>query len=117
MDKNSDFQRAIVEYLEGCHIGDFGDKTSDEVGQTILQHSLSNPLYKDPTLTLPSCPPTLECVCNNYDCVKCLKQNNWWAQYKDECDDLAYRSNKHKQCSQSKGISKGCLDKNDNCKG
>ena len=36
MDENSDFQQAIVEYLEGCHVGDFGDQTSDEVGQSIL---------------------------------------------------------------------------------
>ncbi|KAE9393331.1 hypothetical protein BT96DRAFT_959085 [Gymnopus androsaceus JB14] len=47
----------MVKYLESAHVGEFENKTSDEVRQDIEQQKLENPNYEDPSLKLPLVEP------------------------------------------------------------
>src|SRR5712692_7166503 len=64
MDPNSDFQKKIVEYLEGVHVGEFLTGSMDDVKKNVNK-DIECKDYKDPTQTLPNPPPEpSECSCN-----------------------------------------------------
>src|ERR1700730_11215919 len=67
MDKNSDFQKKLVEYLESSHIGEFLTGTFEEVKYKQEVNKLSKD-YIDPTLTLPQMPPSR---CPDKSCSTC----------------------------------------------
>ncbi len=65
-----------------------------------------DPNYKNPTETLPLCPPSLCQVKHTKDqsdirpCVDCNNTADWWSQFENTTDDLLYKSNIH-TCRQS----------------
>ncbi len=87
---NSEFLEKMVQYLEKCHVGEFGDKTSDEVKQDIEQQELDDPEYVDPSLKLPIPPPTRTYTCGNLnECKSCQDYANWWKHFELDSNDLA----------------------------
>jgi hypothetical protein len=133
MNKDSDFQRSLIEYLEGCQKGEFLTGTLEDIKSkvpetaskhltgihTILEEKLNNEKkenYKDPTQTMPEAPPE-NCDKN---CDSCQPSKTWWNQFQETVDDILLRSNIHKCTSadtnKSKFKAKGCLNKNGICK-
>ena len=107
MDPTSDFQKKIVEYLEGSHKGEFINGTMSEVLEKIQQLKQNNPSRVVPTETLPT-PPPQRCTKTHSEgdtCGDCDALNQWWAQYEAEVDEILYSSNIH-QCSMRWGNSK-----------
>ncbi|EIW57813.1 uncharacterized protein TRAVEDRAFT_76881, partial [Trametes versicolor FP-101664 SS1] len=106
MDPNSDFQKAMVEYLESVHMGEFMTGSMKSVKQNIAEEDHKNPSRVPPTETLPEPPPK---KCNHStksDCDQCQKHTSWWTRFKQTVDEILYLSNRH-TC---------CTDKNGNCK-
>ncbi|TFK48425.1 hypothetical protein OE88DRAFT_1634621, partial [Heliocybe sulcata] len=94
MDVNSAFRQKMLEYLEGAHQGHFIDKNLSEV-ENDVKFAESDPLYKNPTQTLPDIPPV---PCNHSSdpqCPRCDTSNKWWIKFKGTVNDLLYRSNIH----------------------
>ena len=94
MDPNSDFQKAMVEYLEGVHQGEFITGTLEDVC-----HDVNNGANSDgcqpPTYTLPEPPPP---SCKNHQCQGCFLcwcLGIWVHKFKYTIDDLLRRSNVH----------------------
>jgi hypothetical protein len=123
MDPTSDFQKAMVEYLESVHIGEFMTGKMEDVKAKVDKEVATNKEYKDPTQTLPI-PPPPECPNNNCDtCENCKEMDEWEEQFKNTVDDLLLRSNVH-ECRTSiaadekkqKKECRGCLSKNGQCK-
>jgi hypothetical protein len=118
MDNDSEFQRKLVEYLEGCHIGEFITGTMEDIKNKV-PHISEKALgihavqintekneqsdindYQNPTLTLPKAPPQA-CIDQCDQCMQCDDLTNWWKNYNETVDDIILRSNVHK-CSASK---------------
>ncbi|KZT23611.1 hypothetical protein NEOLEDRAFT_1018916, partial [Neolentinus lepideus HHB14362 ss-1] len=94
MDKTSEFQTRMVEYLESVHKGEFMDQTKDEV-QNEVSYIASHPEYQDPTQTLPD-PPPYPCEHTyNDNCHTCTKSKIWWETFKKTVNDLLLKSNIH----------------------
>lgn len=95
MDDNSTFQKKMVEYLEGVHMGEFLTGSHQKVQQIVNNNMIQND-YVSPTETLPA-PPPLKCkktvACG--DCAKCIELDNWRDHYRDTVDDILLRSNVH----------------------
>ena len=121
MDRTSDFQKKMVEYLEAVHQGEFFDGQLHDVNQRVKEEQKNDLEYLDPTKTMPEPPPELcqekECSC----CEKCSNVNSWWIKFRRTVDDLVMRSNGH-SCRMStkdrdgNDIRKGCLNKQGKCK-
>jgi hypothetical protein len=109
MNKDSEFQKSLVEYLEGCQKGEFltgpieavklkvpGTSTNNVTGiHAILENESNkqkNSNYKDPTQTMPEAPPK---HCQN-NCDTCQPSKTWWNQFQETVDDILLRSNVHK---------------------
>ena len=101
MDSESDFQKAMVEYLESVHQGEFFNGKLEDVVEKIEEHQ-KNPKYIPPTKTMPEAPPLL-CVernsCNV--CDNCKALTGWWSWFQSVVDDLIKRSNLRNDCSKS----------------
>ena len=101
MDPGSDFQKAIVKYLEAVHKGEFFDGKLQDVVERIEEYQ-TNPDYIPPTKTMPEAPPpqcTKRKACNV--CDNCKDLTNWWSRFKSTVDDLVKHSNLHNDCSKS----------------
>jgi hypothetical protein len=97
MDPNSDFQKKIVEYLEGVHVGEFMTGNMDEVKEQVHENMKAKEC-RDPLQTLPDpSPEPTDCDCNKYE--SCESAANWWQNFKNTVDDLILRSNVHKCCA------------------
>jgi len=97
MDPNSDFQKKIIEYLEGVHVGEFLTGSIDNVKKNVNQ-DIECKDYKDPTQTLPDpLPEPSEFSCN--ECDSCNNTTNWWNGFKQTVDVLILRSNVHQCCT------------------
>jgi hypothetical protein len=95
MDPTSDFQKAMVEYLESVHIGEFMTGKMEDVNAEVDKNARENKDYQDPTQTLPI-PPPQECSDNNCEtCENCNDMAEWEEQFKNTVDDLLIRSNIH----------------------
>ena len=121
MDKTSDFQKLMVEYLEGVHQGEMFEGSLEEVKAHVKAESTNNPGYLDPTQTMPEAPPQL---CSNRFCITCetcAKVESWWTKFRKLTDDLLSRSNYH-TCNTSiedkngRTLKKGCLNSKGECK-
>ena len=101
MDPKSDFQKAMVEYLEAVHKGEFFDGKLEDVVERTEEYQ-KNPEYIPPTKTMPE-PPPPRCpkrnACDN--CDNCKALTSWWSRFKSTVDDLVKRSNRHNDCSKS----------------
>jgi hypothetical protein len=60
-----------------------------------------SPEYKDPTQTLPECPPPLCKHSMKDDCARCKKHKDWQSKFKSTVDDILLKSNVHK-CGRGK---------------
>ena len=117
MSLDSQFQKSLVEYLEGVHSGEpkTGSLAKVLTRQPVKQHlglgihKIVNPeasssagpgdvSYQDPTQTMPVAPPPL-CAdhpeTDGTDCMACGKLSSWWTMYDSVTDDLIARSNIH----------------------
>ncbi|KDR76171.1 hypothetical protein GALMADRAFT_16292, partial [Galerina marginata CBS 339.88] len=114
--KNGDakFQKALVDYLENAHTGDFLTGTIDEVREKVYGDSGNEERSQpDPTLFLPAHPPD---ICANEHCKgcsKCPEKEKWLEAYKDEVDNLVLRSNVHSCRVSSKA--KSCITADGTC--
>ena len=98
MDPASNFQKAMVEYLENCHKGEFINGTMETMAKKPDQDKISNPTKIPLTESLPK-PPPHSCKDEHEEgakCLQCEKYRAWWKQYKDEVDEIVYQSNVHK---------------------
>ena len=101
MDPESDFQKAMVEYLEAVHKGEFFDGKLEDVVERIEEYQ-KNPEYIPPTKTMPEAPPPRCPERNPCDvCDNCKALTSWWSRFKSTVDDLVKRSNRHNDCSKS----------------
>jgi len=117
MSPDSQFQKSLVEYLEGVHLGEtkIGSLAEVLACQPAKQHlglgihkvvspkALSSTGsddigYQNPTQNMSIAPPP---VCaehpetNGTDSIACGKLSSWWAMYDSITDDLIARSNIH----------------------
>ena len=101
MDTESDFQKAMVEYLEAVHQGEFFDGKLEDVVERIEEYQKKSE-YIPPTKTMPEAPPP-HCQEHNAsnDCINCKALTSWWSNFKSTVDDLVKRSNRHNDCSKS----------------
>lgn len=122
LDKSSDFQKQMVEYMESAHQGEFYTGELAEVSKQVKEAQARDPHYKDPTKVMPE-PPPFECktkVCEP-GCEQCFKLEGWWDKFRSTVDDLLLRSNIHSCRSSTKDkngmdIKKGCVNKQGKCK-
>ena len=117
MNEDGEFQRSLIQYLEGCQKGEFltgsmeyvkskvptdlENKTKGihSVFQNESPQTVGKP-YQDPTQTLPEKPP-ISCVSNKHtSCDACQLLSQWWLNFYGTVDDILLRSNVHK-CSSS----------------
>lgn len=122
MDRTSDFQKKMVEYLEAVHTGQFFDGSLSDVRNGVKESELHDPEYVDPTKTMPDRPPPMcsKNACDD-DCVKCISVLTWWDRFKRTVDDLLFRSNVHSCRSpvknkEGKEVKKGCLNNEGQCR-
>ena len=100
MNKDSEFQKKIVSYLESVHVGEFQTGTHAEVNYNVDIASVDRS-YIDPTKVLPT-PPVKKCDDKNCsECEKCIANDKWWSDYYTTVDDILLRSNMH-TCSGQK---------------
>ena len=94
LDPNSDFQKHIVEYLEGVHMGEFFNGPMEHIRLKVESKENES---SSPTLTLPEHAPT-QCKIhsNDDDCQQCIVNNKWWSKFKDTVDHIVFRSNRHR---------------------
>jgi hypothetical protein len=115
MDKNSDFQQRMVEYLESVHCGEFMTGSMNDVGLSVKEKS-QYPEYKDPTQTMPEPPPKL-CPLSCKGCSKCHLKAEWKNKFEDTVDDLLWRSNVHIHTTDKNGNNTSkCVNKSGQCK-
>ncbi|KAI0349273.1 hypothetical protein OH77DRAFT_1378076, partial [Trametes cingulata] len=118
MDPSSDFQKAMVEYLESVHIGEFMTGTMESVGKRLAEEDHKNPSRVPPTETLPEAPPEKCAHDAQSDCAKCQDYKSWWDRFKHTVDEILYLSNRH-TCQKSdkpEFDNRGCTDQNGVCK-
>src|SRR6266478_1696126 len=114
MDKNSDFQQKMVEYLESVHCGEFLSGSMPAVGISVKEHSKSSD-YKAPTQTMPEAPPKF-CSPSCKGCVKCKLKQDWKENFENTVDDLLWRSNVHIHTTDKSGNNTSKCTKNGQCK-
>ncbi|KAA1480015.1 hypothetical protein DENSPDRAFT_862104 [Dentipellis sp. KUC8613] len=79
--KDSEFQQALISYLENTHQGGYMDATAAEISTNIAISDYEVKGLPNPTLTLPMGPPD--------------NTAKWWQQYKSETNELIFRCNRH----------------------
>ncbi|KAJ3504480.1 hypothetical protein NMY22_g17910 [Coprinellus aureogranulatus] len=139
--KDGAFQKALIDYLESAFKGEFATGSMEQVKAEVNAKVASNPSghpegYLDPTMTLPSPPPTQICSHTDSadpDCPHCRNLSTWMRHLREETDDILLRSNVHSCRVQRKlndndikastkggdltmqSLAKGCLDKDGVC--
>jgi len=94
LDPNSDFQKLIVEYLEGVHMGEFFNGPMEHIHLRVESKENES---DSPTLTLPEHAPTQCKIHSNDDnCQQCIRNKKWWSKYKDTVDHIMFQSNHHR---------------------
>ncbi|KAK0491919.1 hypothetical protein EDD18DRAFT_1026025, partial [Armillaria luteobubalina] len=95
LDPKSNFQKRMVEWLEGCHMGELFNGSQSEV-QAQVENKKMKPGYVDPTKILPIAPPN-ECTVQlaHKNCPTCNDTQTWHQTYQETVDDLIVRSNIH----------------------
>jgi hypothetical protein len=95
MDPDSEFQKQMVEYLEGVHQGEFITRNMESVCVGVDEAEKLES-YENLTKTLPERPPPAckQKTCKS--CFNCTLLSVWWHKFKHTVDDLLWRSNIHK---------------------
>ncbi|KAI0713348.1 hypothetical protein C8Q76DRAFT_620844, partial [Earliella scabrosa] len=109
MDSNSDFQKAMVEYLESVHKGEFINGDMNDVGEEVKKHE-SEMFHIPPTETLPSIPPPKCDHATTPECSQCNNYLKWQDRYVKEVDEIVYLSNVHRCVTRSKSSKLGEVD-------
>jgi hypothetical protein len=121
MDRSSDFQQKMVQYLEAVCKGEFLTGSLGDVSKFVSDAKNNDASYADSTKTMPEPPPIQRKEKHAHEsCSKCLATNEWWSKFNCTVDDIILRSNMHKCRMTSKDkngndLRKGCL-KNGCCK-
>ena len=88
MDRTSDFQQQIVQYLESVHRGEFFNGRLADISQSVAESERNESNYTDPTKTMPE-PPPLWCQKSNCnDCIDCIMKSTWQTKFKQTVDDI-----------------------------
>ena len=107
MDDKSDFQQAMVAYLESVHQGEHIDGSMESVHQRLESQEQSDPTRVCPTETLPERPPDI-CITHklNFDaeCAPCASYVKWQSRYQAETDDVLFKSNRHQSRHKSMAV-------------
>lgn len=116
MDSNSDFQKAMVEYLESVHMGEFMTGSMESVKQNIAEEDHKNPSRVPPTETLPEPPPrkcdhSTKSALPNQTVIS-VRSIHPGGLVKQTVDEILYLSNRH-TCRASSKKDKADLDKSD----
>lgn len=85
MNKDSEFQNKLIEYLKSCHTGDYIELSHDHVKTNVDTDEYVYNQTK-PTDTLPIPPPVIHDI---------EKYNIWQTQYKRTINNLLFRVNYH----------------------
>ncbi|KZV61309.1 hypothetical protein PENSPDRAFT_592973, partial [Peniophora sp. CONT] len=97
--KDGEFQKSLVEYLEGCHQGAFLSGRNAEVESRVEQEMKTRHEKMDPSLRVPESPPE-ECPVHEQStpsarCARCASILHWDARFKHTVDELLHRFNRH----------------------
>ncbi|EAU84997.2 hypothetical protein CC1G_04093 [Coprinopsis cinerea okayama7 len=128
LDEGGEFQKRLIAYLEDCQVGECLTGPLDKVAEALDSLERTDDSYEDPTLTLPTAPPDVECSSEgDCNCVECAKLQEWFQRFKLQVDDLILRSHIHtcyakRETSKNSGneakvhaTAKGCLNKDGRC--
>ncbi|EAU82153.2 hypothetical protein CC1G_11343 [Coprinopsis cinerea okayama7 len=115
MNQDSEFQKALIEYMEGVHQGEFITGSIEEVKTRVpydpdeedegfhgiekeRSSKVTPPGYVDPTLTLPEEPPEwCEKTHDSFEaCQKCAVLAAWKYKFNHTVDDIVLRTHFHK---------------------
>ncbi|KAJ7075575.1 hypothetical protein C8R43DRAFT_910726, partial [Mycena crocata] len=115
---DSVFERKMVEYLDGCHQGEFTHGSMEDVKQYVRCDTKGSPeevdaqtteTYVVPTHSMPSVPPP-QCTSDHLpeegSCARCIEYRNWWLKYEHDVDDIVLRTNVHTCCLSKTGVCK-----------
>ncbi|KAF9455470.1 hypothetical protein BDZ94DRAFT_1366744, partial [Collybia nuda] len=101
--QDSEFQKALVDYLEKAHIGELLTGSLKDIQQKPIICSNIEDNYEDPTQTMPIPPPkSCKVYCNK--CEECMTLEFWKNQYCKIVDDIIIRSNVHTWCLNRDGV-------------
>jgi hypothetical protein len=90
MDRSSDFQQRMVQYIEAVYKGEFFDGNMANISQRVKEAQHNDSEYVDPTKTMPEPPPERCQEKNCESCEKCTELNNWWTIFRQTVDDLFF---------------------------
>lgn len=102
MEPDSEFEKAMIAYLESCCQGDFIAETEDEIKGRIARESAGKSVSEiealNPTYTLPQ-PPPARCSHRGPNkspkCYDCTLLDDWWNSFNKTTDTLLLKSNIH----------------------
>ncbi|KAA1480086.1 hypothetical protein DENSPDRAFT_750603, partial [Dentipellis sp. KUC8613] len=95
--KDSQFQQAMIAYLESTHQGGYIDTTASDISVKMATTESEVKGTPNPTLTLPIAPPK-DCSKHNEPqilCQACMSMKQWQDQYKETTNELLFRCNRH----------------------
>ncbi|VDB90195.1 unnamed protein product [Peniophora sp. CBMAI 1063] len=99
MSKDGDFQRSLVDYLEGAHRGSYLTGVNAEMEDRWMHAKHNRAKRDDPTINVPKKPPR-ECAEHVEpslypDCVACRRLNVWNSHFAHTVDEVVHRYNLH----------------------
>ncbi|KAH7903741.1 hypothetical protein BJ138DRAFT_1138679 [Hygrophoropsis aurantiaca] len=96
MDPNSDFQKLMVEYLEGVHKGEFVSSSANEVKE-MLDHKMVDDSIPTAVESMPIppavCTAATPCKKGKAICDTCV---SWVSQFADTVNEILLRCNTHR---------------------
>ncbi|KAI0038886.1 hypothetical protein FA95DRAFT_1472193, partial [Auriscalpium vulgare] len=98
MENDSAFQKALVEYLESTHQGEFVDNSMQQVVDMMDKKAFNDHTRADPTMTVPEAPPPSckeHITTDTVNCIACSSSKSWWTSFKDTVNEILFRSNRH----------------------
>ncbi|KAH7903716.1 hypothetical protein BJ138DRAFT_1020203, partial [Hygrophoropsis aurantiaca] len=97
MDPSSLFQKKMVEYLEGVHIGEFISSSSEEV-KSMLDNKMVDDTLPTAVETMPVPPPVCKAEPQCSEAKNCNTCVSWVQYFKDTTNEILMRCNTHR-CS------------------
>lgn len=88
---SSEFRERLVRYLDGCHSGQLLTSSVSDFRSALAEENVtkSNPIEELPTAVPPKC----EYSCTS--CMKCFHNRQWWDDFRNEVDEILFKSNVH----------------------
>jgi Helitron helicase-like domain at N-terminus len=92
MDRDSNFQQQMVQYLESVCKGEFFDGNLNDTSQKVAEAKKNDVNYTNPTKTMPEPLPS-QCKKKEHEnCEDCLAMTSWWLKFTRTTDDLLLQS-------------------------